>query len=265
MSERYGRKYFSISEIKAALQCGAQHHFRYVRRIRKPTPLDLVRGSAYDAALRVLYEGRLNGQERSLEEAQAAADAYFDQAVAEEEIDWGGAEPARALDEVRALVRKAVQLYYEQIWPDIRPAAFQDRFEIEFEDVDWTFVGYIDLVTVEAEVWDDKLYTRTPTQDAVDQDLQLTAYALGHQLKYGRLPTRLGIQAVVLTKTPKVVRIPTQRTQEDVDWFLGLLGETVRMIEAGIVVPRPGGWYCSPTQCQYWAECRAMFGGRATA
>lgn len=264
MSERRGRKYFSISEIKTALQCGAQHHFRYTLRLRKPTPVALLRGSAYDAGLRALYEGRIAGEERTLEDAQAAADAYLDRAVTEEEIDWGDADPNQVLDETRAQVRTAVQLYYEQVWPEIRPAAYQDRFEIEFEGVDWTFLGYMDLVTESGEVWDDKLYSRTPNQQDVDQDLQLTAYALGFQQKYGRLPERLGIQAVVLTKTPKVVRIPTQRTQEDIDWFLGLLGQTVQMLESGLVVPRPGGWYCGPTACPYWAECRAMFGGRAS-
>lgn len=251
--ERNGRKYFSISEIKVALQCGAQHWFRYTLQLRKPSPVAVARGAAYDRALQALYEARLAGREPDVEEAERAAEAYWTEA----EVDWQDEDPEAA----REQVRQAIRLYYAEVWPYIRPAAFQDRFEIEFHNTDWTFIGFIDLVTEDGQVRENKLYTRTPNQDDADRDLQLTAYALGYQQKYGRLPERLGLDCVVLTKTPKVVRIDTVRTQADIDRFLAVLGQAVLLIESGIVVPRPGGWYCSPTACQYWRECHQTFGG----
>lgn len=256
MSERNGRKYFSISEIKSALQCGAQHHFRYTLRIRKPSPAAVAKGIAYDRALQVLYEARMAGEEPALEDAFDAVDAYWSDPG---EIDWQDEDPEAARNEVR----EAVQLYYAEVWPSIRPVAVQDRFEIEFEDTDWTFLGFMDLVTEDGVVVDNKLLGRTPAQDDVDRDLQLTAYALGYQQKYGRLPESLRLDCVIKTKTPKVVQLETKRTEDDLQRFLAVLGQAVRMIDSGIVVPRPGGWYCSPTACQYWRECHQMFGGVA--
>ncbi len=237
--------HYSVSELNAYLQCPEAWYHRYVTRVSKPAPVPLARGRMYDAVLNRSYT---TGKDLNIGEVALAAinglTIHFDE--------------GQSVEELVQLVTEAAALYFEEGLPAIIKQgilAVQDRFEVGFDDQKWTFLGFMDLVTADEWVVDNKLYSRTPSQDDVDQDMQLTAYAFGYLQKYGRLPAGLAIDAVVLNKKPKFVRVETKRTEEDIERFLKILGAAVAMMEQGLVVPRPGGWYCSPKSCQYWVEC----------
>lgn len=242
-----GALQFSVSELTSYLQCPEAWYQRYVLGIRKPVPSSVAAGRAYDGALNALLAARLNGAEVDSEQAVMQGLRKIDGS----DIQWSEGEDPRILKD---LVAEALSLYLEQGAKRL-PAAVQDRFEVEFEDAAWTFVGYIDLVTQDGWIVDNKLLSRTPTQQDADDNLQLTAYAFGYSQKYGRLPEGLALDCVVKNKTLKFVTVETRRTEKDINRFLRILGQAADMMASGIVLPRPGGWYCSPTACQYWAEC----------
>lgn len=244
--------HISISEIKCYLQCPQQHYFRYVERIRKPSSPNITMGIIYDNVTQLFYRAILAGQELPDEEFVKAA-ILTEVNRLKDSTDWQDETPEKAIEKIVA----ATKLYREAV-QEIRPKTYQDRFEVAFDNRDWTFLGFMDLVTEDGEVIDNKLLTRTPNQADVDSDLQLTAYAFGYWHKYGELPKALRLDCVILNKTPKFVRLETKRTEADINKFLRQLGAWGDMINNGIVYPNPNGW-CGEKTCAYWNECHEIW------
>ena len=244
--------HISISEIKCYLQCPQQHYFRYIERIKKPSPVAITKGIAYDSITRLFYQRMLAGQ--GLPDEELVNTAIVSE-VDRIDTDWQEETPEKVVEQVTA----AAKLYREAA-QEIRPKTYQDRFEVAFNNRPWTFLGFMDLVTEDGEVVDNKLLTRTPNQADVDSDLQLTAYAFGYWHKYGELPKSLRLDCVILNKTPKFVRVETKRTEADINKFLRQLGVWGDMITQGIVYPNPNGWWCSEKSCGYWNECQILWG-----
>ncbi|MGB9885847.1 MAG: PD-(D/E)XK nuclease family protein [Moorellales bacterium] len=245
--------HISISEVRCYLQCPQQHYFRYVQRVRKPSPVSITMGRVYDTITQLFYQRLLAGQELPDEELVRVAIENEVKRL-QPETDWQEETPGKAIEQITA----AAKLYREAV-QEIKPKVYQDRFEVAFENRSWTFLGFMDLVTENGEVIDNKLLTRTPNQTDVDADLQLTAYAFGYWHKYGELPKALRLDCVILNKTPKFVRLETQRTEADITKFLRQLGVWGDMIIGGIVYPNPAGWWCSPKSCAYFEECQALW------
>lgn len=245
--------HISISEIKCYLQCPQQHYFRYVEKIKKPSPVNVTMGIVYDSITRLFYQRMLAGQELP-SEAVVRATIISEVKRFERDTDWQEETPEKVIEQVSA----AAGLYREAV-KEIKPKTYQDRFEVAFDNRPWTFLGFMDLVTEDSEVVDNKLLTRTPNQADVDSDLQLTAYAFGYWHKYGELPKNLRLDCVILSKTPKFVRLETQRTEADITKFLRQLGAWGDMIIGRIVYPNPAGWWCGPRSCAYFEECQALW------
>lgn len=245
----------SISEIKCYLQCPQQHYFRYAEKIKKPSPVNVTMGRVYDTVTQLFYQRLLAGQ--------GMPDEELVKVVIENEVkrlqpdtDWQGETPEKAIEQVVA----AAKLYREEGINGVRPRTYQDRFEVAFDNRSWTFLGFMDLVSEDGQVIDNKLLTRTPNQADVDSDLQLTAYAFGYWHKYGELPRSLRLDCAILTKTPKLVRLETRRTGADISRFLKQLGAWGDAITGRVVYPNPNGWWCSEKACAYWNECKALWG-----
>jgi RecB family exonuclease len=246
--------HISISEIKCFLQCPQQRYFRYVERVKKPSPVNITKGIVYDSITRLFYQRILAGQGLPDEELIKAA-ILAEVNRLKDSTDWQEETPENVIEQVTA----AAKLYREAV-QEIRPKTYQDRFEVAFDNRPWTFLGFMDLVTEDGEVIDNKLLTRTPPQADVDADLQLTAYAFGYWHKYGELPKSLRLDCVILNKTPKFVRLETKRTEADLNRFLRQLGAWGDMITSGVVYPNPNGWWCGPKNCAYFEECQALWG-----
>ena len=243
--------HISISEIKSFLQCPQQRYFRYYERIKKPWALPITKGIIYDSITRLFYQRMLAGQGIPDEElVKVAIQTEVSRLV--DNTDWREETPEKAVEQVAAAAR-----LYREVVRELRPKTYQDRFEIAFDNRPWTFLGFMDLITEDGEVVDNKLLSRTPTQADADSDLQLTAYAFGYQHKYGELPKALRLDCVILNKTPKFVKLETHRVETDINKFLRQLGAWGEMIFGGIDYPNPNGWHCP---CAYIEECKNIWG-----
>lgn len=246
--------HISVSEIKSFLQCPQQHYFRYVEKIKKPSSVSLTKGIVYDSVTRLFYQRILTGQGIPDEELIKTT-IISEVERLKQDTDWQEETPEKVIEQVTV----AAELYREVV-KDIKVKDYQVRFEVAFENRPWTFLGFIDLITEDEIVKDNKLLTKTPNQADVDSDLQLTAYAFGYWHKYGKLPKALYLDCVILNKTPKFVSIETKRTEAMINEFLRCLGVWGDMIANGIVYTNPIGWWCSEKYCSYWNECKALWG-----
>jgi hypothetical protein len=154
---------------------------------------------------------------------------------------------------------KMVELYHTEVAPRIVPDLVEERFTVKFDNCNLIFKGIIDLVTDTGFIVDHKTSSRTPNPETVHKDLQCTAYALGLRYATGRIETGIAFDYIVRAKVPKIIRIDTSRTQEDIDQLLRLLGQVTTSIREGRFYPNSCEQYCSAKMCSYWDCCE---GGR---
>jgi len=122
------------------------------------------------------------------------------------------------------------------------------------------FYGTLDRIDIDGKVKD--LKTISPfaasfgdfSERSIELDIQPTAYALG-------MSGAISFEFELLLKdpkNPKVIIRGTERTEDDINWYLQLLEGDVRMIKAGLFPPRPN-WSCGE-----WCAYRKLCGFRKT-
>ncbi|OGR47073.1 MAG: hypothetical protein A2X40_07695 [Elusimicrobia bacterium GWC2_65_9] len=173
------------------------------------------------------------------------------------QVAWEPDEnPGKMMDEGAALL----EIYQSKIAPKIQPRIVEDLFELKFENTEYTFRGIIDLVDdTSGLIIDHKTSTKTPSPTNVHKDIQLTAYALGNRVRTGEIENGAAFDYLIRGRSPKVIRIETTRSDEDIQRFLKMLAQIAAAIKAELFWPAPNHPYCSPKLCPFWSECE---GGR---
>jgi len=132
----------------------------------------------------------------------------------------------------------------------------EKEFCLTFEDADFEFRGFIDLITEEEVLIDHKTSGKSMSESLLGQDLQLSAYALAFDMLFGHPPKEVGFDVLVRTKTPKSQRLRTIKTEEDFNLFLSNLSIVADSIRKWVFLPAPpGSWVCSDGFCGYFELC----------
>jgi hypothetical protein len=164
---------------------------------------------------------------------------------------------------------------YGRDWiPRTHPVETQKRVEVAFDEVDWTLVGYIDLIEAAAtpipsvRIIDHKATASSSTKYEAGADLQLGLYAaaltvLGEEVSEVEFRT-----ARVLKTKHEVVSSAAPSTTQDRQRSLQILsGVGAKMEDAcssGRFLPTAfltRSWKCSSRYCDYYEACE--FGSRA--
>jgi len=169
--------------------------------------------------------------------------------------EWGEDDPGQAKDDAVILA----SIYRNEVSPKVMPTAVELRIQIEFENVPYSILRFIDLIDSEGYIRDTKTSSKTPSENEVVKNMQLTAYTLAYQCEYGQGPAGVKLDYLVSTKKPKYVLLEASRSQADIDRFLRLVGKVVGAISSGYFYPNPTNFMCSEKACQYWAACQKEF------
>ena len=255
--------HLSVSQITKFLTCPLSYRFQYVDGIETGTKSSsFALGTAFHSAAEHLHRHLMNGgakrpevyQDVLAESLKVEFGNFEVQTKDGENRDSLTAEGARLIDAYREYrtAQKTTLLTVEQ------------RVERELINVrtgellGLPFVAYLDLIEKVENglvVVDLKTAARSYSQGDVDGNLQLTAYGLLVMLETGKPPAGLRIDAVVRNKQPKVQRLETTRTENDLVRFWALAKQVRAAIEAGVFYPSPG-WACSGCEfaesCQRW-------------
>jgi CRISPR/Cas system-associated exonuclease Cas4 (RecB family) len=117
------------------------------------------------------------------------------------------------------------------------------------------FIGKIDAIFTDDTIVEIKTTGRSPVQQEIDQNLQITLYSWAYRMLYGKPEKTIKVVNLVKTKEPKIAVIETQRTERDHSWLLATTFQVIRAIENKMFYPNPiGGFGCF--NCQYQAHCR---------
>jgi hypothetical protein len=263
-----GLTHLSASSARTFLRDPEKWRRRYVEVEYEPSSGSLIVGSAVHAAEHQNYAQKAqSGRDLLVSDVLDAYSDEFDYArdVAEAGVDWNGDRPGRVKD----TGARVLGLYHRTVAPRVRPVASERRFEIAIPHVEWTFVGYRDIVE-EHGIGDLKargVGAGIVRPEEAAADLEATAYLWADRYQRASQLTRFAFHNLVQRRRPRpadVVVTPTTRTPEQLDTFLALLyrvaAEMAWRVENDVWVgARPGDPLCSERYCGYFARC--AFGG----
>lgn len=256
----------SYSSVSAYLTCGRSWKFRYIDRIPVPTAARLIFGTAIHDTIEAHIRSRAEGQETPL-----LADiwkAEWPRRVEREgdNIDWGQDSPDELyMTGLRVLQTAEVAETIEGVSPLVSPYGhlyIEEWVSMKVPDVPIPVVGRIDIITEDRVPGDFKTSSQTWSEERALAELQPLFYVGALRQQRFPLSEEMRFRHYVFTTTeePTAQVIETQRHAGELPFLFEVIREVWQGITAGVFVPNPGVWKCSPEYCEYWAMCR----GRAS-
>lgn len=269
------KRHFSVSQLLTYQKCPLHYKFRYIDGLKIPPRSVMTLGSSVHAALEHNFRQKIEShKDLKVNDVLDAFSDSFD--LAKPETLWDKDEsPSTVKDEGVNLVcayhtgkdrtgepfiyrelnqktRKYEKKPVKALSPTIQPLMVEEPFEVNFDNVDYKFIGRMDLVDDKMRIRDTKTSARTPTQDQVDTDLQMTAYSMGFRVKTGKIEKGLLMDYIVKNGVPKVVSVATTRTEEDIQRLLNLMARIAHAIDSEVFYCSCNPIFCNPNNCGYW-------------
>jgi putative RecB family exonuclease len=249
----------SASQLNCYLGCSLQYKFRYVDKLPKPwRSAGMAFGTSIHAAIEWFHRERMAGRVPLASAAVAIFQAdWYAQTV--EPLIFGKNETKELLAEKGA---EMIRVYIEAAATAPVPSAVEERFSVALVDVETgeeigvDLHGIIDLVESDGTVVDFKTSARAFDVVGLERHLQLSIYALAVFLEKQSIP-KLRIDALLKTKTPRLERYETVRSEGDLAWTAQLVAGVVRSIDQELFFPNPS-WRCS--ECEYYGHCNLWRG-----
>jgi CRISPR/Cas system-associated exonuclease Cas4 (RecB family) len=63
---------------------------------------------------------------------------------------------------------------------------------------------------------------------------------------------------VIAKRLPEIQLVEVNKTEEDVEWWVGAVKQIIDQMKAGVCPPNWNGWWCGPKWCGYYDLCKAM-------
>jgi putative RecB family exonuclease len=246
--------HISPTQINMFLRCPAQYQFRYIDGLILPPKAAFLRGRAVHKGQEVNYRQKIETkQDLPVADVLDAVSTEFD--VQAPETEWAPDEnPGKVKDETISLAG----LYHQEIAPTVQPAFVEEEVFVEIGP-DLNLKGFIDVVQEGGIIRDTKTTARTPSADAVEKNLQLSAYSLAYRSLLGVPEAGLRLDYLVNTKTPKVVTLEGKRTDADIKRFAAIAERISKAIQTGVFYPNQDNFLCSKDNCGYWDLCHKKF------
>jgi len=267
MQQYQEQLHISHSQIFCYLACSLKYQFQYVeQRQKERISLALPFGKAIHLALERYY--------RSLMDDRTIVSLDLMETLFEESLtlELDNSEipvmfKAEASDTASAIQmgKGLLKTFYDNIdlagmeIVDVELPLSAPLYTDTGEKTDITLVGFIDLLMRDAEgnllVVDNKTSKQKKSQDAVDDDLQMTAYSYllaANGYVFPRAEVNCRFDVLRKLKTPKLEQYFTTRKAENRRRFARIANAVLAGIEQRIFIPVKG-WLCS--DCSYADAC----------
>ena len=267
MQQYQEQLHISHSQIFCYLACSLKYQFQYVeRRPRERTSLALSFGKAIHQAIERYY--------RSLKDDRTIVSLSLMESLFEEsltleldncEVPVIFKNEAPDTDSAIKMGKGLLNTFYDNIditgmeIVDIELPMSAPLYTDTGEKTDINLVGVIDLLLKDAKgnllVVDNKTSKQKKSQDAVDDDLQMSAYSYllaANGYVFPRAEVNCRFDVLRKLKTPKLEHYFTSRTAENRRRFAKIANGVLAGIEQRIFIPVKG-WLCS--DCSYADAC----------
>ena len=245
--------FLSFTQINMLMRCPRQYDFRYNLKMIIPPKAAQTLGTTVHQTEAYGYKRKLaDGRGYSTYDLMDLFSEYWN-------LNLSSYEPIFEEDETPGKLKdqgvNLVKHYGTKVGRYVYPKMVEQKFTIPADEERPDVIGYIDLATVKEDLIDIKVSSKTPTQDSVDQDMQLTAYDLGYDELMGNFPRSLKLHVILRTKEPRVAIIETKRTSNDHRIFLETVSEMSKFVSSGVFPRNTNGWWCSEKWCGYYGRC----------
>jgi RecB family exonuclease len=250
--------YLSVSSLALFWRCPERWRRRYLERQREPQTGAMVVGKAVGAVITAHYAARMAGERLSVADCDDLVVAEFEECAARPLTDFGQEDPS----ELREQSREALRAYLAELAPSVRPVSVERRFELRFDGVEWSIVGYLDVEDESGDTIDVKVGAKHVSEARAERDPQATLYALARRAE--GLPTGRflfhSIRRGPIRSGERCLVVPAPRTAAALTAMEARIAQTARQIgrcaETGNwPLSTPDGWWCSPGQCRFWSSC----------
>jgi len=259
----------SATQIGMFLRCARQWAFRYVEN-RKVKPSGAMKQSGvFHTVAEVNYRQKMHTREDMTSEEMTD---YFSDLF---ETEWEREElmPLQAGESKGGFKDQGIDIVREHrlnIAPLVQPLAVEQKFELTLGKDDYSFglSGRIDVIDSSRAIRDNKAIGRTPSQDEIDRDIQLSTYSLANRVLLRHqnpemdiaelqklIEPELTLDAIIKTKRPEARVFRTRRSREGLRMHLNTIGNIAKAIRADAFPRNPTGWWCSEKWCGYWKDC----------
>lgn len=252
------RPHFSYSALNQYLRCPLQFYFERVLKIPRPSiPSSMLLGSVIHEALACHHRQLQYGNGMALGALQQEFFEIWFEREKQQQVVYKSGETSRELLDLGV---ELLKLYVDQPPPE-NIVSVEQRMVVPLinshgEYLETPLVAFVDLVVQEEgrlKVTEFKTAARMYSGFDVESSLQATCYVHAVLQQSGELPD-VEYAVFVKTKTPKLQRLTTTRTEQDV----GRLGDLVQTIERAIALnlfyPNVSQMNCSG--CPYRQPCR---------
>lgn len=252
------RPHWSYSQLSQYLRCPLQYYFERVAKLpRGPVPVSLILGSAVHYALAEHHEKLKHKRTLSESQRHIAFLEEWNRRTSNDDVDFGSKESSALIEQGKSLIDLWCQ---EELPGEI--VAVEQPFLVPIpcgsgEYLERPLVAIADLIVKvdgRLRLIEFKTSQRSYSRADVDESLQATCYVHAAQEMFGETAS-VEYAVLVKTKTPKLQRLTTERSEQDVR----RLGETIRLIDeaiqAGQFYPNPSPRNCST--CSYRGPCAA--------
>jgi hypothetical protein len=254
------KPHLSYTQLNMLLRCGEQYRRRYIEGERVPPGSAGALGKSFHLAQESNYRQKITSkQDLPMGAVTAAFSDAFD--VESKDVLWTPEEAETGIAKVKGDLKdegvKLVEVYHTEVAPAVQPESCEEVIPVALDGFPYDLKCVVDLVDDQQIVHDSKTRGKTPTAEEANKSMQLTAYALAYRVSRKEQERGLKLDRVVRNKTPKIVTLPTQRTNEQIGRFLETMARAAEAIQGGVFLPAPeGAWYCSPKFCGYYGTCK---------
>jgi hypothetical protein len=215
----------------------------------------LVLGNHFHKAIEFNYAQKIRtGEDLPVEKVTDYFLKRFEPAINADDVQL---DPTEDPDQLIDLGYRMLKTHHKFIAHTVQPLFVEKNFRCSLgEEFPFDLTGRWDLIETDYVIVDNKTYGRPPKQEWLDRDLQMSVYSLAFRLTFGEIEAGLRIDAVTKAKSPRVLRLYTQRTDDDAQWLLGQIESVAAAILKGVDYPRNDSPLCSPQYCGYWNLCK---------
>ena len=231
-------EYVSASQINTFLFCPVAYKLSYIELEEKELPsIYMIFGSAIHEALALNFKQKIKSKkDLEAEEVITKFEEIFNKELKNCFIPKFANANAMRLEGENMLIS-----YMKNIAPLINPLKVEYKFEIALSKYPITILGYIDLITEEGIIKDHKVVGKSTernwTQNAVDDNLQLTFYAIAYRKLFKKKELYLHIDLLPRNSKSVFKSIETKRTEEQLTQVLELATKIQKIKELDFYIP----------------------------
>jgi hypothetical protein len=238
----------SPSQVATWFDCQARWMFGHVLNLPDPGNSKLALGAAVHDALAFNYHQKIDTRsDLPVAEVQANFDIAWSQALEGAKLQKDE-KPA----EIAGAGRRLVGMYMRDVAPKVQPLAVEKEVSGVIAGV--RVRGKVDVIDSNHMVHETKTLSQTPSLS--QHMFQLATYG------YLCNTTKTRVDALIKTKTPRLVQITHTIDQQDIAGLEKQYPLAQEGMRAGLAMPNRRSMLCTRKNCSFWVACEDEFGGR---